>query len=335
MIIGRNENRAVQASLNADGGCVDWLSVGMPDGRTLDVWTQRAAEPFHMRGCWPGDQGRFTDRYGNGGVLTVKTHAGIADLSIGPDDNPDGHPNRLIHGILPRYPWKKSRQGEAAVLKFTTRKSAGHPDLVNTGVWPRHRRVEDTYSIVPDDLNQGFLGALRCDFVLHNTDKRVQPASRCFHAQWNRSLGGAMVTPLVKFAATGVYPKNDAGMLCPLGPPHGITPEFDFSQWKPVPDDLDHGFCCADTVEMRWPNVPGLIARIRRSKEFGHVVIYSPTEQGPFYGHVCLEWQTAAPNATALYALGVPDTGLVMLKPGEELKSWWQVEFWLDYNIAQ
>jgi hypothetical protein len=356
----------IRADVLASGGCIRQLAV-KPDSKWLTVWADRGKpnDPrFWMNGCWPGYWGRSTNIAGVGGVLPIEGDDGeFVDYPLHEADKslPEGHPNRAIHGVPSRSTMDVSCMGTHTQAKFTTGETISHGSLV-PGHWPRHHELDYRYSAGAPAAEDGIIGSFRCDGKFTSEDPQIQPAGMCWHIQWGRTLDPEVCDDEIELllAAQQVHQKKD-GILLPLGPPEPTPSCLDISgEWRRVCgplNDLDHCFSALSTpaalgvkpyaslpetlangkwragdlfnaVGLRWPKA-GVMAVITMSKNIRCVVVYSPTEtDGPFFGHVCVELQTAWSNAPACYALGHRDSGLVYLKNGESLETCWQVTFY-------
>ena len=334
-----HEREMFEAVVTGNGGCVERLGLSLDGRESWDLWAKRPGEAFHMNGQWPGYCGRHTSVDGYGGKLVVAEGDSLVEKDLRDDSKPAGDPNAAIHGILPRFPHAISTCGGKVITTFTTAASDGHPNLVQERYWPFHHEVQDIWWVEPadpcprvvelDPERKGvYLGAF-CNLGLFtNTDSRAQPAARCYHTQWLKRFAGVDNKIEVRFRSLlGVHEKKD-GILCPLGAPRFPLPEeYDYSTFKPLADDLDHGWDGVYThIELLYPEA-GLLIVIKRSSDFGTFVGYTPTDpDGPFFGSICGEWQTTSPNGFTLFAKGLSGTGAAYLKPGEKWPTWWRVE---------
>ena len=76
----------------------------------------------------------------------------------------------------------------------------------------------------------------------------------------------------------------------------------------------------------------GYMLVITASKEFRHTVVFTPCSRGLIRngkGLFCLETQTCCTDAINLWEQGVPDTGLLVLEPGQSQSGWIRYELLL------
>lgn len=76
----------------------------------------------------------------------------------------------------------------------------------------------------------------------------------------------------------------------------------------------------------------GYMLEITASKEFRHTVVFTPCSRGLILngkGLFCLETQTCYTDAINLWEQGVPDTGLLVLEPGQSQSGWIRYELLL------
>lgn len=326
-------------------------------------------ERFWMNGVWIGDWGRTTDTDGCGGIMPIPLSGGGLEkfrLPFTETDKPKSHPNQNIHSQRARNPWEVTPVSNDSVeAVFTTEQTRGHGDLVQNGLCPRHQRLVCRYTAGGPFPLVSVLGSFSCNAELTNTDSRLQQGGVCWHAQWPLTMSPDKTQRELELllAPKWVHPKQN-DILLPLGSPNPVSDVLDASKvWRPVSgdfDNLDHCFSGLSTPELlnqapyafipqtlstaefpkgelfnavalRWP-VTGVLAVITMSTNIRCVVVYTPTEtDGPFFGHACIEFQTAWSNAPACAANGCEDTGLVDLQHGESMKTFWQVSF---YKIA-
>jgi len=299
-------NDRFKIEIRSTGGCLAGL-----DWRSRRGWLplmRRAPEPrsFSDSACWPMAPycGRVAAPDGRPGVI------------IRPEGEFAPRDERLresfaIHGAVCRLPWLLRKEGNNAILECA--------DRFFPEEWgefsPFKFSITTKYRLLPE--------ALVCETKLTNTGCREMPAGCGFHPFWLREPSGAPERPQLMFAAAGLYEKT-GGILLPAGEPRLLPAQLDFSAWRDLPDELDHGFVgLEEALRIRWP-ASRIQVDVLLSPPFKHLVLYSPVS-GADQGSFAAEWQTCAPNAYALQAAGVQSCGLARLSPGESLVADWRL----------
>jgi aldose 1-epimerase len=155
---------------------------------------------------------------------------------------------------------------------------------------------------------------LSCRIELVNVGTESMPAGCGFHPYFNRRLPGSTGEVELQIKVSGVYPGETP---LPEGPAITIAPQQDFSTQRPLDVVLDHCFAGWDRqAVIEWPG-SGLKAHIQAEQGMEHVILFSPEGQEVF----ALEPVTNANNGFNLLAQGDKNCGVVVLKPGEALKT--------------
>jgi aldose 1-epimerase len=155
---------------------------------------------------------------------------------------------------------------------------------------------------------------LSCRIELVNVGTESMPAGCGFHPYFNRRLPGSTGEVELQIKVSGVYPGETP---LPEGPAITIAPQQDFSTQRPLDVVLDHCFAGWDRqAVIEWPG-SGLKAHIQAEQGMEHVILFSPEGQEVF----ALEPVTNANDGFNLLAQGDKNCGVVVLKPGEALKT--------------
>jgi aldose 1-epimerase len=199
------------------------------------------------------------------------------------------HPHPL-HGHGCWQEWALSAEHEiSATLTFAHQ----GPD------YPSAYQAEQRFVLLDDGLE--------CRLSMRNTGSEAMPAGVGFHPFFPKTACTKVKVPL-----GGVWLSRDG---IPYG--HGALPaEWDFGELRELGSVvLDHCFSGWNrTARIEWPK-RGLAIQMTGSDAFGHVVIYTPAGQDFF----CVEPVSNANDAFNMAARGVPNTGTVVLAPGESL----------------
>jgi len=155
---------------------------------------------------------------------------------------------------------------------------------------------------------------LSCRIELVNVGSESMPAGCGVHPYFNRRVPGSTGEVELQLKVSGVYPGETP---LPEGPAIPIAPQQDFSTQRPLDVVLDHCFAGWDRQAMiEWPG-SGIKARIQAEQGMEHVILFSPKGKEVF----ALEPVTNANNGFNLLAQGDKNCGVVVLKPGEALKT--------------
>ncbi len=162
-----------------------------------------------------------------------------------------------------------------------------------------------------------------CNTTIANIGETPISVSFGHHPVWVRSPRGiAEEQPVITFSADATYEPN-SDMLCPMGKPQPVPPEYDFSDGRPLPRNLERSFLgVQQKLRIEYP-----LSKIVAEVEMGgmhHLIIHSP-DQGIYGDHFALAPCSAAPNAHNLGQLGVEPnvSGIETLEPTTGIQRWW------------
>lgn len=192
-----------------------------------------------------------------------------------------------IHGLCFDRPWTLERSSEREVeLAF---------DLEATA-WPFGGGVRQVVTLAP--------GELRLRAEVHAT-RAAMPAAMGWHPWFLRGDGDV----LIRVPAEEMLVREDE--LLPTGERRPVSGPTDLRTIRAVEGlSLDDAYVGAREAELRWPD---LELAIEAGPTVTTMVVYV-TEAS-----VCVEPQTAWPDAPTLAAAGFTDTGLAILEPGQAL----------------
>jgi aldose 1-epimerase len=201
-----------------------------------------------------------------------------------------------IHGNGWQRAWRVERADAAAAVLALSH----DPTRDGAEAWPFAYEAEQIYRLAAD----GFTVALR----LTNKDARRMPAGLGLHPFFP-------LTPATRLTAKlgGVW-QSDARKL--PAKHTGLPPEWDFAAGQPVaPVSVDNCFTgWEQTAEIEWPD-RNLRLDLEASSNLRSLVIFVPQAHDYF----CVEPVSNINDAFNLAADGVPDTGMIVLAPGETL----------------
>jgi aldose 1-epimerase len=162
----------------------------------------------------------------------------------------------------------------------------------------------------------------------------VMPVGFGFHPYFNRGFGARNTDEVqVEFKANGVYPPLPGMVAQPIThtstthqQPDGtlapIPPEMDFSSPTTIGGrDIDHCFGGWDGhATINYPS-SGIKLHFECDPVLGHVILYTPPGK-PFFA---LEPVTHANDGFNLLAAGVPNSGIRVLEPGEQMQGTFKI----------
>ena len=204
-----------------------------------------------------------------------------------------------MHGDVHSRPWRVAKATTTDLA--CTFRSTDHEN-VN---WPWPFEAQAAYSLSD--------GAFSSRLALWNRGETAMPAGFGWHPFFSRQLTREGEPVHLCFTVAGVYPDANDNRI-PSGPVQPLTPEQDFSVEKPLDPDffLDHCFQGYDGQgHIAWPE-SGVKLSFDCSPECQHLVVFNP----PF-PIFAMEPVTNANNGVNLYAAGWPNSGVVVLEPGE------------------
>ena len=152
-----------------------------------------------------------------------------------------------------------------------------------------------------------------------NSGEKSMPAGCGFHPYFNRHLPGSRGQVELQLAVKGVYPGDSP---LPTGPAVPIETYQDFSRPRPLDVALDHCFAgWSRRAMIEWPGA-GVTARIEAEAAMEHVIVFSPPGKEFF----AIEPVTNANDGFNLFAKGDASSGVVILQPGDSLKTGFKME---------
>jgi aldose 1-epimerase len=225
----------------------------------------------------------FSGRIANG-----RFRVGDREIALPPNFPPERH---AIHGQAWQNPWRVLRRaGASATLEF---EHAG-------GDWPWAYRASQTFLLSA--------GALTLHLSLMNRASTAMPAGIGWHPYFPK--GDALFSAnLNRIWLSGKDKIPDAP--APLEGGNALdTPRAVAAL------DLDNAFSRGDgPCTLAWPG-RGIEVRLTASEALGHLVIFTPPDEGFF----CVEPVSHAPNAVNSDLPGAI-TGLRLLGPGESMSA--------------
>lgn len=220
-----------------------------------------------------------------------------------------------LHGDGRGAPWQVIETSDTKiVLSFTSEPSVKANGLYSNFPFPYAAVV--TYELQDN--------AVIHSLEIRNTGESNLPTGGGIHPYFLRSLVEGEKVEL-QFTSGGEYPA-ETDVPLPIAPLAASSGHSDFSSLKPVEPFLDTCFGGWNGVAaIYWPEAQ-LHARIQGSPELKHVVVYAPNLEAE-ESYFCFE---PVVNMTdGINYLDDPrfDTGIVVLKPGESLKSTFTITF--------
>lgn len=226
-----------------------------------------------------------------------------------------------IHGEVKDRPWRLlDRSPVSARLAYDSRDFPG----LQGANFPFPFACEARYEINT--------GGVEFELRVVNTGPEPIPAACGWHPYFMRRLWDDRDLVTLKLGVKGRYPLHRA---LPTGPARDEDLSRALRAGMPLGDlELDDLFAGLNTEGdasfIDWP-ASGVRASLWCSREITHVQVYAPRVRRP--GVVadpggpapwfCVEPCTAATDAFNLAARGAPDTGLIILAPGQALHARW------------
>jgi aldose 1-epimerase len=222
----------------------------------------------------------------------------------------NGADGTAIHGAMRQAPWSIAFADDESVVM-----EVDAADMVGVNFpWRFTARV--AYALVGDSLE--------VTTSVRNTDDEPFPAGLGHHPYFRRSLvpvGGPLPDepgrPRLHVGADAGYVLH--GGLA-MGVAGAIPPRADFRYERPVGafhvDDVLTARTPGPLATLRYAD-PDVTVTLDADAAYSHVVVYVPRGRG----HLAVEPTTHVNGGFALYAAGVPGTGVAVLEPGEELSA--------------
>ncbi len=226
----------------------------------------------------------------------------------------NGADGTAIHGALRQAPWTVAERDEGGVLL-----EAAAADMVGVNFpWLFAARVG--YALAGDSLE--------VTTTLRNEDRVPFPAGFGHHPYFRRSLvpvGCAMPyepgQPLLRIGANAGYVLHGGLAVDAAG---AIPPRADFRVERRVSvlhvDDVLTDRTPGPLATLRYAD-PDVTVTLEADEAYSHVVLYVPRGRS----HLAVEPTTHVNGGFALYAAGVPGTGVVVLEPGQEMTARFRV----------
>lgn len=198
--------------------------------------------------------------------------------------NLGGH---AIHGLAASACWSMERPSDNEVrLRL---------ELARTP-WPFGGVVEQEFVLLEGSLMQRARIA---------ATKAATPAALGWHPWFHRSSAGLEIEVPAKHVLAATPDRLPTGSLEP------VAGAIDLRELAPLgARALDHAYIGARQATLRWPDVE---LRLEFGPTITTTVVYAPADA------VCVEPQTAWPDAPTLEQQGFAGTGLARLGPGETL----------------
>jgi aldose 1-epimerase len=211
-----------------------------------------------------------------------------------------------IHGDVRTRPWQvagnmTTRTGTSAC---TCSLDSTHHENVN---WPWPFEAQAEYSLEDNTFSSRL--------ALWNRGETAMPAGFGWHPYFSRTLSREGEPVYLRFKVAGVYPDANDNRI-PSGPAQALTAEQDYSAEKALDPDQFWDACFQGydgNGHIAWPE-SGVRLTFACTPECQHLIVYNP----PF-PVFAVEPVTNANNGVNLHAAGWPNSGVVVLAPGERL----------------
>lgn len=160
---------------------------------------------------------------------------------------------------------------------------------------------------------------------IHNIGTGNLPTGCGIHPYYLRGLVEGETVEL-QFNVKGEYPWSPPVPL-PEGPLEVSPPHSNFLNLKPIVRGLDHCYGGWDgEAVLYWP-VSKIVGRVKGTPNQKHIVVYTPAEDTDEELFFCFEAVTNMNDAFNFMDKREYDTGAVVLKPGESLKTTYTIAF--------
>jgi aldose 1-epimerase len=215
-----------------------------------------------------------------------------------------GAAHHAIHGDVRSRPWTVEG-GTSEQIRCSFR-SAEHSEV--NWPWPFEARAE--YTVQENVFSSRLMLWNRGDFPM--------PAGFGWHPYFSRMLTQEGEPVHLCFHVAAVYPDANDNRI-PSGPAQQLASEQDFSGERPLRPEQFLDACFQGyngDGYIRWPE-SGVKLAFGCSSACTHLVMYNPTGV-PYFA---VEPVTNANNGINLLAAGEPESGVVILSPGERLEA--------------
>lgn len=160
---------------------------------------------------------------------------------------------------------------------------------------------------------------------IHNIGSDNLPTGCGIHPYYLRGLVEGETVEL-QFKVKGEYPWSPPVPL-PEGPLEISPPHSNFLSLKPIVRGLDHCYGGWDgKATLYWPKSK-IVGRVTGTPNQRHIVVYTPAEDTDEELFFCFEAVTNMNDAFNFLGKEEYDTGAVILKPGEALKTTYTIAF--------
>lgn len=213
-----------------------------------------------------------------------------------------------IHGVVRDHPWAiADRSPITARFVFDSRRV--DTDSIN---YPFRFGAVQRFEIGPDHVE--------IDLSITNLDTQAIPVGCGHHPYIHRHLYTQDDDLQIQLEVAGRYPTQGC---IPIGDPESDSICQAFADGEPIGnpglDDVFAGF--GGKAMFKWPT-SNVRMSMECSQNLGHVVIYTPKDiDGNPDEFVCVEPVTMVNDGFNRLALDKEDTGVVILKPDESLRT--------------
>lgn len=221
-----------------------------------------------------------------------------------------------IHGTARDFAWEvELATGTALVATFDARRFSG----VNYP-WPFTARL--VYRVEGTRLS--------ITTSMRNEHDEPVPVGFGHHPYLSKALTGPGDEAMLQLPFAQYF---EAERALPSAPPVPVEPRVDFRELRPLGsefvDDCLTGRLAGAPMRVVYPESRRIVT-IGADDVFTHAVVYVPTDRP----HFAVEPVTNANDAFTLHERGVPQSGLVVLAPGESLEgsTWFDVGPWAAGN---
>src|SRR2546425_5750621 len=227
---------------------------------------------------------------------------------------PPNNGKNFIHGLAHSLKWEAGTPSADAEGAKVTTSVDWNPDLPAYKLFPFVHRVSMTYSLGRDGV--------RMQFSVHNQDQKRLPFGFAFHP-WFQILGSRAETyfhvparkhmETVELLPTGKLEDLD-------GKPYDLRKPVSLEGLKV--DDVFWGMSPDKPPSFEFRD-KGIKVTLAASKEFTHMVVYTPPGRPVF----CMENQTCSTDAHNLYAKGFEkEAHLLIAEKGKTVSGWVKVQ---------
>jgi aldose 1-epimerase len=216
-----------------------------------------------------------------------------------------------LHGDVRTQPWVVTDQTPTSIQLQFTSTPRFNPSLSAFENFPFSYRAVVTYELNENNFLQSV--------DIYNIGEQDMPTGCGVHPYYRRELTPGETVEL-QFHADGEYPWTSEVPL-PEGPLQPPAAERDFRELKPIVKGLDHCYGGWDgEALLYWPKSK-IAGRVFGTANQRHIVVYTPAEDASDEPFFCFEAVTNMNDAFNFMDKEGYDTGAVILKPGQSLKT--------------